>query len=124
MDRWTDGKKDRQTERKHNIRACLKERDRENEQQRKMKRHREREREIDNKLSDRVRRFDFSSFGLRDIHSGNLCRPSSPPGWRQRGCRWRSGVNVIKHFSFVTDDEAQEARVFFLGNSFQSGLRV
>jgi len=32
------------------------------------------------------------------------------------------GVNVIKLFSFVTDDEALKARVFVLGNPFQSVL--
>jgi hypothetical protein len=35
-----------------------------------------------------------------------------------------SGVNVIKLFSFVTDDEAQLARWFALGNPIQLGLRI
>jgi len=30
----------------------------------------------------------------------------------------------MKLFSFVTDDEAQKARGFALGNLFQSGLRI
>jgi hypothetical protein len=34
------------------------------------------------------------------------------------------GVNIIKLFSFVTDDEAQEASVFALGNPCQSGFRI
>ncbi len=34
------------------------------------------------------------------------------------------GVNVIKLFSFVTDDEALSARGFVLGNPFQSGLKI
>jgi hypothetical protein len=32
------------------------------------------------------------------------------------------GVNVIKLFSFVTDNEAQKARGFAIRNPFQSGL--
>ncbi len=35
-----------------------------------------------------------------------------------------TGVNVIKLFSFVTDDKAQCVRGFALGNPFQSGLRI
>jgi hypothetical protein len=34
------------------------------------------------------------------------------------------GVNVIKKFSFVTDDEAQKARGFATGNPFQSVLSI
>jgi hypothetical protein len=34
------------------------------------------------------------------------------------------GVNVIKHFSFVTDNKAQYARVFVIGNPFLSGLKI
>jgi hypothetical protein len=34
------------------------------------------------------------------------------------------GVNVIKLFSFVTDDEALPARGFVLANPFQSGLKI
>jgi hypothetical protein len=33
-------------------------------------------------------------------------------------------LNLIKLFSFVTDDKAQEARGFALGNPFQLGLRI
>jgi hypothetical protein len=42
----------------------------------------------------------------------------------QTGSEVKTGVNVIKLFSFVIDDEAQQAKVFSLGNPFQSGLRV
>jgi hypothetical protein len=38
--------------------------------------------------------------------------------------KFSSGVNVIKLFSFVTDDKAQLARGFALGNPFQLGLRI
>ncbi len=38
--------------------------------------------------------------------------------------RLAPGVNVIKLFSFVTDDVTQSARGFALGNPFQSGLRI
>jgi hypothetical protein len=36
----------------------------------------------------------------------------------------RSGVNVIKLFSFIADDETKKARAFVLGNPFQSGLGI
>jgi hypothetical protein len=34
------------------------------------------------------------------------------------------GVNLIKHFQFITDEEAKSARGFALRNPFQSGLRI
>jgi len=34
------------------------------------------------------------------------------------------GVNVIKLFTFITDNEDQSTRGFALGNNFQSGLSI
>jgi hypothetical protein len=46
-----------------------------------------------------------TSFYEQALRSGSLGRRSSLP--RQRRRRYRPGVNVIKLFSFITDDEAQ-----------------
>ncbi len=54
----------------------------------------------------------FYELGHRLVTKGNVATAKTP------------GVNVIKLFSFVTDDEAEQAGVFFLGNPFQSSLRV
>jgi len=54
----------------------------------------------------------FYELGHRLVMKGNVVTARTP------------GVNVVKLFSFVTDDEAQQARVFFLRNPFQSGLGV
>ncbi len=69
------------------------------------------------------RRFSNSNrcFGFNVWRTNGGCFSSGKLSWK----RWsRTGVNIIKLFSFVADAEAQQARVFVLGNPFQSGLRI
>ncbi len=69
-----------------------------------------------------------ATFSERDSNGARRQGGRRLPGHRDavetadRLCR--PGVNVIKLFFFVTDDEAQQARAFALGNPFQLGLRI